>query len=374
MTKRRAGGPREHGKLDKPRGAFRLAADLDAAGALGVTDAVERVIADMERQELTGRVSRLTLHKVGPALTRFGGFAAAYGAETLADVDGVLCQRWCTAAKSNGRSPALPGRGERASVASSNARKVMLHGFFTTCQALGLTDRDPSAWVDLPPRTTRSYRPLTEEEAGRCRKVAHQRVSETLLPAGTGVALRGVTTAEMAAIRVQDCYPTAGRVWAHGGGVRTAPRWVALDSYASDAVAARIAHHAARVAPQDLPGTLLLYKPKNPDAPGQKRQGATCMQLARVLRLAGLADDITVRPGSFVEYAATVLFAETRSLPAVAAALGMSSLDAIADALHHDWRTEHAVTGPPGVDDPVTPLSYAGVTRPGDELPSGSGA
>jgi len=283
MTKRRAGGPREHGKLDKPRGAFRLAADLDAAGALGVADAVERVIADMERQELTGRVSRLTLHKMAPALRRFGAFAAVYGAETLADVDGDLCQRWCTAAKSKGRSPSLAGHGERASIASSNARKVMLHAFFTTCQAIGLTDRDPSVSVDLPPRTTRGYRPLTEAEAGRCRKVAHQRFSETLLPAGTGLALRGVTTAEMAAIRVQDCYPQSGRVWAHGGGVRTAPRWVALDRYAVDAVTARIAYHAARVAPQDLPGTLLLYKPKNPDAPGQKRQGATCMQLARVL-------------------------------------------------------------------------------------------
>jgi len=314
-------------------------------------------------------VSRLTLHKMAPALRRFGAFAAVYGAETLADVDGDLCQRWCTAAKSKGRSPSLAGHGERASIASSNARKVMLHAFFTTCQAIGLTDRDPSVSVDLPPRTTRGYRPLTEAEAGRCRKVAHQRFSETLLPAGTGLALRGVTTAEMAAIRVQDCYPQSGRVWAHGGGVRTAPRWVALDRYAVDAVTARIAYHAARVAPQDLPGTLLLYKPKNPDAPGQKRQGATCMQLARVLQLAGLAGDVTVRPGSFVEYAATVLFAESRNLPDVAAALGMSSLDAIADALQHDWRTEHAVTGPPGVDAPNTPLSYAGVIRPGDELP-----
>ncbi len=368
MTKRRAGGPRVHGKIDKPRGAFRLAPDLTAPGALTVADAVERVVADMERQVQTGRLSRPTMLKMAPALVRFGAFAAVYGAGSLAAVDGDLCQRWCTSAKSNGRSPSLPGRGERASVASSNARKVMLHSFFTTCQAIGLTDRDPSVAVHLPPRTSRGYRPLTEVEAELCRKKAHQRVSETLLPAGTGLALRGVTTAEMAAIRVQDCYPQAGRVWAHGGGVRTAPRWVTLDAYAIDAVTARIAHHAARVDPRDLPGTLLLYKPKSPDAPGAKRQGATCMQLARVLQLAGLSGDVTVRPGSFVEYAATVLFAQSRSLPAVAAALGMSSLDAIADALQHDWRTEHAVTGPPGVDTPNTPLSYAGVVRPGDEL------
>ena len=368
MTKRRVGGPRVHGKIDKPRGSFRLAPGLTAPGALPVAEAVERVVADLERQELAGQVSRQSMLKMGPALRRFGAFAAVYGAESLADVDGHLCQKWCTAAKSNGRSPSLPGRGKQASVASSNARKVLLHSFFTTCQAIGLTDRDPSVFVHLPPRTSRGYRPLTETEAEVCRKKAHQRVSATLLPASTGLALRGVTTAELAAIRVQDCYPEWGRVWAHGGGVRTAPRWVELDTYAVDAVTARVSHHAARVDPQDLPGTLLLYTPRTPDAPDAKRQGATCMQLARVLKLAGLSRDVTIRPGSFAEYAATVLFAQTGSLPAVAAALGMSSLDAMADALQHDWRTEHAVAGPPGVDTPKTPFSYAGVVRPGDEL------
>ncbi len=369
MTKRRAGGPREHGRIDKPRGSFRLAPDLTSPGALSVAAAVERVVADLERQERLGKVSRQTMVKLAPALRRFGSFAAVYGAGTLADVDGDLCQRWCTAAKSNGRSPSLPGRGQQASVEGSNARKVLLHAFFTTCMALGLYDRDPSVAVYLPPRTSRDYRPLTEAEAERCRKVAHQRVCSTLLPASAGLALRGVTTAELAALQVRDCFPEWGRVWAHGGGVRTAPRWVALDAYAADAVTARVAHHVARVLdPADLPGTLLLYTPKTSDAPGAKRQGATCMQLARVLQLAGLSGDVTVRPGSFTEYAATALFAESRSLPAVAAALGMSSLDAIADALRHDWRSEHAVTGPPGVPNQVRPFSYAGVVRPGDEL------
>ncbi len=375
MTNRRAGGPREHGRLDKPRGAFRLAAGLEEAGALGVPDAVELVLADMERQQQRGQIAALTMDKMTQALRRFGGFAAAFGAEAVADVDGDLCQRWCTAAKSYGKTPALPGRGERAALATSHNRKAALHAFFTTCQALGLDDRDPSASVTLPPRpTSRLYRPLTEEEAERCRKAAHRRVGETLLPATTGLALAGVTAAEIAAIRVQDCYPAAGRVWAHGGGTRNAPRWVALDRYARDAVAARVGHHTARVAPQDLPGTLLVYSPTRPDMPGAARQGATGMQLAKILRLAGLTDESTIRPGAFVEYAATEVFARTRSLPAVAAALGMASLDAVADVLHHDWRAEHVVTGPPGVDAPATPPSYAGVPRPGDELPERSGA
>lgn len=375
MTARRSGGPRLHGRFDVPQGAFALDPDVPAPGVLGVQDAVGRVLADWARQEALGRVSGLTLDKGAAALRRFGGFAVACGAVDLTDVDGGLCQRWCDALKSNGKGRATSGRGERAALGTAHNRRGVLRAFFVTCQALGLDDRDPSVSVSLPPRPgTRYFRPLTEAEAAECRRVSVRSVGETRLPATVGLALGGVTTAEIPAVRVRDCWPEHRRVWAHGGGVRTAPRWVALDEWASAAVAARVAHLTTTVAADDLPGTLLVYSPKNPGTSPEKRQAAVCGQLGTVLRLAGLGQDPGLRPGAFAEHAAVRLFQETRSLTRVAAALGMASLDAAADALGHDWRTADLTCGPPGVADPDTPATYAGVARPGPGSTEGNGA
>lgn len=362
MTTRRSGEAREHGRFDVPRGAFVLAAGVPAPGALPVLDAVERVLADWRRQEALGNVAALTLDKGTAALRRFARFAFAYGAESLTDVDGALCQRWCEALKSHGKGHVVAGRGERASLGTSHNRKGMLRAFFVTCQALGLDDRDPSVAVSLPARpNTRYFRPLTDTEAAECLRVSRRRAGETRLPVTVGLSLMGVTTAELPALRVRDCWPAQRRVWAHGGGTRTAPRWVALDAPTAAAVTARVAYLTATVPAEDLPDALLVYSPRNPGTSPEKRQAAVCGQLGTVLRLAGLGDDEGLRPGAFVEHAAVRIFAETASLPRVAAALGMASLDAAADALGHDWRTANRVPGPPGVPDPATPVTYAGV-------------
>ena len=363
------GGPRLHGRFDVPRGAFVLAADVPTPGALTVPDAVERVLADWHRQTALGNVAESTLDKGTAALRRFARFAVVSGVGSLADVDADLCQRWCDALKSHGKGHVVAGRGARAALGTSHNRKGTLRAFFVTCQALGLDDRDPGVAISLPPRpTTRYFRPLTDTEAAECRRVSHKRAGETRLPVTVGLSLRGVTTAELPALRVRDCWPEQRRVWAHGGGVRTAPRWVELDGPTAAAVAARVAHLTATVATKDLPDALLVYSPRNPGTSPEKRQAAACGQLGGVLRLAGLGEDPGLRPGAFVEHAAVRIFQETQSLPRVAAALGMASLDAAADALGHDWRTTNRTPGPPGVPDPRTPVSYAGVVRPGDAL------
>ena len=210
VTSRRAGSARKHGRFELPSGAFVLTPGVASPGAMTVREAVDQVVADWERQAALGNVSGLTVEKFSPAVLRFAGYAAAAGVATLADVDGDLCWRWCTAKESTGFRFGQDRRIEPCSPKTSRARKATLRAFFVTCQALGLDDRDPSLTVTLPPLPVyRLFRPLTVQEAERVRKASHCRVGETRFPATVGLALCGVSTAESAAVRVRDCYPQA---------------------------------------------------------------------------------------------------------------------------------------------------------------------
>ncbi len=370
MRRSRAVGPRPMGKIDRPSTPFRLAPDMTGPGEIGLAVAVDLVVADWQEHYLRGELSRLTFDKHAEGLSRFVAFATAFGVLLVADVDGALCQKWCTALKANGQHAPRANqevRSRTAAVNSRHHRRGLLHAFFLTCHRLGVTDRDPSVGVDLPQRPhTRWARALTDQEAAWVRRAAQRTVTETRHPATIGLALRGLTTAEIPAIRVRDCWPAQHRVWAHGGATRTAARWVVLDQRAADAVTRRIEFLTRTVAPDLLLDTLLVYNPTNPGTKPETRQCAAASQLLKVLRQAGLGDDDTLHTGSFAAHAAARLWAETGSLPKVAVALGLSCLDTTADLLGLDWRHDNQVSGPAGVPTPNTPLSYAGVPRPGD--------
>ena len=371
VSRSRAIGPRPIGKIDRPSGPFRLAPGLAGPGALSIADAVGLVTADWREHLLRGELAQLTFDRHTEGLERFVMYAAAFGVLLVADVDGVLCQKWCTALKANGQHAARAStevRARRSAVSSRHSRRSLLHSFFLTCHRLGLTDRDPSVGVVLPPRPhSRWSRPLTDQEAAWVWRAAHRTVVETRHPVTVGLALHGLTTAELPALRVRDCWPDQHRVWAHGGATRTAARWVEIDQKTADAVARRIEHLAGTVAPEALPDTLLVYTPTNPNTKPETRQCAAASQLLKVLRQAGLGDDESLHAGSYTAYAAQRLWQQTGSLRQVAAALGLSSLDTTADLLGLDWRVDCQVAGPAGVPTPNTPLSYAGVPRPGDD-------
>jgi len=342
---------------------------------MGVAEAINLVLADWWEHYLRGDLSRLTFDKQADGLGRFAAYTRAFGVLLVADVDGGLCQKWCTALKANGQHAPRASKEVRAmtaAVSSRHNRRALLHAFFLTCHRLGVTDRDPSVGVVLPKRARTAWsRALTDQEAGWVRRAAQRTVIETRHPATTALALRGLTTAELPAIRVRDCWPTQMRVWAHGGATRTAARWVELDQRAAHAVTRRIEFLAGTVESGALPDTPLVYNPRNPDTKPEARQGAASSQLLKVLRQAGLGDDDALHAGSFVAHAAVRLWAETASLPKVAAALGLSSLDTTANLIGLDWRDDNQVSGPEGVPTPNTPMSYAGVPRPGDDPRSG---
>ena len=374
MSRSRATGPRPVGNIDGPTGSFRLAAGLPGPGAITIPDAAELVIADWEQHFLRGQLSRISVDAYTDALRRFVMYATALGVLALADIDGGFCQKWCTALKATGKHAPRASQAERSkksSLGTRYSRRSVLRAFFLTCYRLGLEDRDPSVGVALPARAhTRWLRALTDAEVRLALRAAQRTVVETRHPVTVALALRGLTTAELPAIRVRDCWPEQLRVWAHGGATRTAARWVVLDQHTAIAITRRIEFLARTVHPDDLADTPLIYSPKNPNSKPQSRQAAASNQLIKVLRQAGLGQDETLHAGAFAAHAAKRLYEQTGDLRKVAAALGLLSLDTTAEIVGLDWRHDCRVSGPPGVPTPNTPFSYAGVPRPGDDAPA----
>lgn len=165
----------------------------------------------------------------------------------------------------------------------------------------------------------------------------------------------------MSASRVRDLHLDHAKAWLHGGGTRTQARWADLDPWAVDALTRRVADIARRHDADALPDQPLLYNPRTDDVSSGGRQCAVGNHVRRVFELAGLASTPGVRRASFAEHAARRIWDDTHRLEAVAAALGMRSLDKTAHLLGVDFRDQWTVSGPPGVADPDTPLTYAGV-------------
>lgn len=364
VTAARAGGARQHGRFDRLEGAFSLALGVPGPGRLPIDEAIALVVADWQRQLREDKVSQVSVEQAERAVGRFAVYAARQGVHTLVDVTTPVCQAYCDARNAFGRRGThAETAGMPAAVGTRTSRLTMLRAFFSACQLLGLDDRDPTVGVVVPPReTSRSFRPLTDAEYALCQRRSRKNAKETRLPAAVALAGRGATTAELPAIRVRDVHMDAAKVWIHGGGTRTQNRWADLDPWCVETLARRIDDLASTRPADLLRDTALVYTPTGRKIVANARQNAAAVTIGMVLEHAGLDRTPGVRPMSFVERAAVLAWEETGRLEAVAARLGMRSLDKVADMLRHDWRTEFRVAGPSGVPDPTDPPTYAGTS------------
>lgn len=369
VTRRRAGEAKATGMFERPQGPFRLAAGLSAPGALPLQEAVDLVTADWLRQLRENKISPSTYRKAEPGIRRFATYARGHGVHDLDGVTAAVVQAYCDARN----APAASGSastvvGLAPSGATKVSRRSHVRAFFNTCNALGLDDRDPTTRVVVPHRQgERFVRPLTDAEFALCRHRSRKQVGETRLPAAVALASRNATTAELPVIRVRDLHLDAAKVWLHGGGTRTEARWADLDDWSVDALARRVAELAESLPADALPDSPVVYVSRKGDAgtdKGTSRQSAAAVTLGRVFELAGLADVPGIRPTSFTEHAAVRIWKETGRLEAVAAALGIRGLDTTAELLRLDWRDKWRVAAPDGVDDPDTPVTYAGTAVP----------
>lgn len=327
-------------------GPFALAAGLDAPGALPIADAVELVQVSLEAQVATGAVDISLAHMNALYMQRFVAYAAGRGIHMLRDVDETLCALWIHSPNTPGYGTVRPdGRPAPVALGTKHSRRSTLRRFLRASRTLGLDDRDPTADLPLPRKPGPYVRPLTEQEVQRCKDASHRTTIETRLPCAFALALAGATTAEIPMITQADVHLAARRIWTHGGGTRTQPRWIELDDWQADMIGRHIG--AASDGPRPVKAAAaLVYTPRWDGGHPFKRQAAASGAIGDIFRLAGLAATPGIRPSSVIEYVALRLYEETGSLEHVAARLGLRSLDRTAHLVGVDWRGLYELNGP----------------------------
>jgi site-specific recombinase XerD len=117
-------------------------------------------IGKLEDQDSMALVSQL---RVSDLIQGFAGFLHAAGIARAEDIAPLHVDAFVHSLTRGGAEPSL---------ATMHLRRSALRIFFKEAKALGFTNNDPSTDIELPPRTYRHLRPLTNEEIDRCRSFA----------------------------------------------------------------------------------------------------------------------------------------------------------------------------------------------------------
>lgn len=351
VTRAKAGPARRHGRLEAPVGAFVLAHDLSADGDIRVVDAVARVVADWQRQVKQGTVADGTIATHTRCLNTFAKYAPNRGARKLSQVTSQLVWDWVNSiALRTSEAPTDNMRGLRAAV---------IRGFYRTAYCVGLTEANPAASLPSIESTERNVHALTDAEVARAKAAAawevpleggrtrRYDVGSLTGPVALALTLLGAQAGEVGAILGRDLRLLDGVVWAHGGGTRYEDRWLPIDdAWAFDTLMARQSWLE-----RNRPTTWLDQPIAYDRRPGTRdthatRSAATSMTLGTVLAKAGLKQPGRIRVASINEWVAARVYRDTQRVEAVAARLGMASLDAAAHLVSCDWRPVFATRGP----------------------------
>jgi integrase/recombinase XerC len=211
---------------------------------------------------------------------------------------------------------------------------------FRSLRELGAPVHDPTIDLNLPARTSRAARPLTDEE------IVLGRAATRLANAGSASLLRAVSwalaeatavTSEISAIRLSDLDdPHRPRYVDLPGTRRVDARLGELTDWGAAVVTRQVGLLRDRGLGTE---TLLTYRGKG--TPGQHvAQAAVCNAISLVLDLAGLSREEDVRPASVRNWAARRCYDAGMPLERVARRLGARSLDAAAEDIALSWRTD----------------------------------
>jgi integrase/recombinase XerC len=302
----------------RPAAAARSGPTLDDGWAqVAATWRADAVMAEQTGARLEEIGARFLVRLRRSGLTRW------------AQVGSADCRGFVTAATRSSGTP---------SVATQHLRRSTIRAVFRTLRGLGLVDGDPTLDLVLPPRQSREYRPLTDDEVILCRATSRLgHAGATSLRRATAWALGEATAAssEIGAVRVGDL-DSPDR-----------PRWFALpDSRRYAARVARLSDWGALVVARQVDvllaaggngATLLAYG--GAGDPGQYlAQASVCTHLTKVLNLAGLGDDPGVRARSLRGWAGATLYRDGMPIEQVAVRLGCHSLDAAAAEIGLRWK------------------------------------
>jgi integrase/recombinase XerC len=342
VTRRRHGDPNFRGRLPIPTGFFALRADLTAPGAITMTEAVEVVVTEWERQRDLGVVTDAIVTIYTRSMRALALIMVSRGLTRVDEVTPNVLLMWCLMPKQGGQAVADN---------TSRARRSAARAFFDTAHVLGLTDLNPAKSVAFPDRKPRYVRPVTDAQIAHIQRTCRLTVDDTRHPASFALMMSGASSNEFIHTRVEDVDLTNGRVWTHDGGYRSHDRWIPLyDDWCVAAVARRLAAVRAQTGAatgDDIAKAWLLHQP-HPTRSNPARQGNAGNQLiTRVLHATGLWQPGLTRAESIREWLAIKVFEETGSVGQVAERLGMSSLDGAAHLVDYDWLNDLALAPPP---------------------------
>lgn len=246
-------------------------------------------------------------------LDRFEAFlSAGAGVRSLAEVTSAHVTLFLSAppASSTTNDPAA---------ATMHLRRAAIRLLFRLARDSGLDIGDPTLDIRLPPRSRRPLRPLTDVEIEVCRGASLHTLQATRLPAAWALAEATARTSELPFILTSDVDLPSGVVRICGSS-RTEQRRGFLSDWGIRQVRRRFDTFTS----PRTESRAIIYEGDRGGASGQASASAA---IAWVLRRAGLAVDIRVRPASVAAWAGRRLYDRGIALEEVARRLGIRSLD-----------------------------------------------
>jgi integrase len=280
----------------------------------------------LEELKRRGLLAEQSTNRLGRTMGRFSRYLeAGIGLSDLRQVNPEHADGFIHASTS-------PGSASRPSVATQHFRRSAIRLLFRVARQLKLVESDPTLDIALPPRSSLSHRPLTNDEISLCRSAALRTLTETRQPAAWALAEATARTAELPHIRRSDLDLDGGRVWIHGGS-RTVPRWGALTPWGQQQIVRHL--QAIRgIADRD---PLLVYSGRGSS---ESRQASSCIAVSETLRRAALNQEPDLSPISVAAWRGFRAFTAGASIDDVARRLGVRSLDRAARLISWDWLEE----------------------------------
>ncbi|CCH69776.1 hypothetical protein BN10_320001 [Phycicoccus elongatus Lp2] len=350
------------------REEFVLKPGLSSPGAIAIAEAVAAVRDAVFGNTLGTNYQPLTQRKYHSDLGMLERFLTASGAVTVADITTGMCSAFLYSEPAGGRH--LPAAVDGfAAYGTQTSRKTVLRLFFVFCAHLGLSWEDPSREVKTVGSSSRRWKPLDDEQVAALKRTATLKGRVGRAPALLAVLLAGATVAEAAFVEVRDVRLDERLIFLPGTGRATVPRWVPLDDWQATALGYRLERLRIR---HSRDGEAYLSAPVVTDGQPQGKAveaSATGSQNAakELLARSGLFARDGYTPRSIRAYVAASVYAETRSVNAVAVRLGMAYLPRAAALAGADWRAawELAPSGP--LDERYALPGHLTVERGGDD-------
>lgn len=305
-----------------------------------VGEAVAAAVADWVVQVQRGRVLPEGVDTYSAVVATLLTYLDAAGVELVCDVTSEVVWRWVNSPATGVRAAEYPTDNTR------QLRRATANALYVTWYRLGITERNIGASLPSISKPPRKVAPVTDRQVQTMKDLADYDTDTSTYesgysrtPACLALVLCGAQSGEVSAVRVCDIDLLNRRVWLHGGDERYRHRWVPVDdAWAWEALAARVAYLTKRY---NDPERLVAYNPLTPGPhPLKDRAAATSMTLGRLMKRAGVRQPGRNRVASLLEYTALRVFHQTGRVEAVAARLGMNSLDSAAHLVGYDWRTE----------------------------------